>query len=56
MAYADVNGADYRLTLSVVRILALLFLALGFIKARIRYQCSNADSQPVSRALASWPR
>ena len=33
-AYADINGSDYGLTLSVVRILALLFLALGFIKAR----------------------
>jgi hypothetical protein len=34
-AYADINGSDYGLTLSVVRILALLFLALGFIKARV---------------------
>ena len=55
-AYADVNGGDYRLTLSVVRILALLFLALGFIKARRPNSCRCQASNIVASQHSSSAR
>ena len=58
-AYADVNGGDYRLTLSVVRILALLFLALGFVKARPRdstFRCKQAISMHRSTPAQRVPQ
>jgi hypothetical protein len=32
--FADLNGGDYRVTLTVVRALVIVFLGLGVIKAR----------------------
>jgi hypothetical protein len=43
-----VNGGDYRLTLSIVRILVLIFLALGFVKA-------SPDSQSAQQQSCTRP-
>ena len=54
--FADLNGGDYRTSLSVVRILAVAFLGIGFLKVlcALGAQCTRrASSQRGSGCLAS---